>query len=45
MTQYAAVLFALASAGIGAFQVALALGAPWGEFTLEEPVLIFVCEA
>ena len=34
MPKYAALLFALISAGVGAFQVALALGAPWGEFTL-----------
>lgn len=34
MTQFAALLFVVASAGVGAFQVALGLGAPWGEFTL-----------
>jgi cell division protein FtsW (lipid II flippase) len=34
MAQTAALLFALASAGVVAFQIALALGAPWGEFTL-----------
>ncbi len=34
MSKYAALLFVLASAGVGAFQIALALGAPWGEFTL-----------
>ena len=34
MTKYAALLFALASAAAGVFQMALALGAPWGELTL-----------
>jgi hypothetical protein len=34
MTKYAALLFALASSVVCAFQVALAFGAPWGEFTL-----------
>lgn len=34
MANYAALLFALISAGVAAFQVALALGGPWGEFTL-----------
>ena len=34
MAQTAALLFALVSAGVGAFQVALTLGAPFGEFTL-----------
>ena len=34
MAQTAALLFALTCAGVGAFQVALTLGAPWGEFTL-----------
>lgn len=34
MTKCAALLFTLASAGVGAFQIALALGAPWGELTL-----------
>ena len=34
MEKTAALLFTLASAGVGAFQIALALGAPWGEFTL-----------
>uniref|UniRef100_A0A7C4QVV6 Integral membrane protein n=1 Tax=Schlesneria paludicola TaxID=360056 RepID=A0A7C4QVV6_9PLAN len=34
MAQTAALLFALISAGVGAFQMALTLGAPLGEFTL-----------
>ena len=37
MTQYsafAALLFTLMAAFVGAFQVALVLGAPWGELTL-----------
>lgn len=34
MQKTAALLFTLASAGVCAFQIALALGAPWGEFTL-----------
>ncbi len=34
MAEYAALLFVLAAAGVGIFQVALALGAPWGELTL-----------
>jgi len=34
MEKTAALLFTLASTGVGAFQIALALGAPWGEFTL-----------
>jgi hypothetical protein len=34
MSKTAAQIFILASAGVGVFQVALALGAPWGEFTL-----------
>lgn len=34
MAKSAALLFTLAAAGVGAFQIALALGAPWGEFTL-----------
>lgn len=32
--QIAALLFVAASCVVGAFQMALALGAPWGEFTL-----------
>ena len=34
MSKYAAFLFTLISTGVGVFQVALVLGAPWGEFTL-----------
>ena len=34
MTQAAAILFVFVSALVGAFQVALVLGAPWGEFTM-----------
>ena len=34
MPQIAALLFVVASCVVGAFQMALALGAPWGEFTL-----------
>lgn len=34
LSQWAAVLFALACACVGAFQLALVLGAPWGELTL-----------
>lgn len=34
MEKTAALLFTLASTVVGAFQIALALGAPWGEFTL-----------
>jgi len=34
MTPYAALVFALAAIAVGAFQLALILGAPWGEFTL-----------
>jgi hypothetical protein len=30
----AALLFALLAGGVGVFQLALVLGAPWGEFTL-----------
>ena len=34
MPKYAAILFAVASTGVALFQLALALGAPWGELTL-----------
>jgi hypothetical protein len=34
MSKFAALLFVLTSAGVGAFQIALILGTPWGEFTL-----------
>lgn len=34
MPQIAALLFVAASCVVGAFQMALALGAPWGKFTL-----------
>ncbi|TDP62740.1 hypothetical protein [Roseateles toxinivorans] len=34
MLEFAALLFALIVVGVSAFQVALAMGAPWGEFTL-----------
>ncbi|MBT9459062.1 MAG: hypothetical protein IV097_20760 [Burkholderiaceae bacterium] len=34
MLEFAALLFATIVVGVSAFQVALAMGAPWGEFTL-----------
>ncbi|MBT9500478.1 MAG: hypothetical protein IV092_04485 [Burkholderiaceae bacterium] len=34
MSEFAALLFTLIAVGISAFQLALVLGAPWGEFTL-----------
>ena len=34
MTSAAAILFALVTLGVVAFQLALALGAPWGEFAM-----------
>ncbi|RIH84475.1 hypothetical protein Mterra_01970 [Calidithermus terrae] len=34
LTTFAAILFAVLALGVVAFQVALAAGAPWGEFTL-----------
>lgn len=34
MLEFAALLFALIVVGVSAFQMALVLGAPWGEFTL-----------
>ncbi len=34
MVKYLALLFAALSAIVSAFQLALAMGAPWGEFTL-----------
>lgn len=34
MTPYTALLFSLASGAVAIFQLALVLGAPWGELTL-----------
>jgi hypothetical protein len=34
ISTYAALIFAFASGGVILFQIALVLGAPWGEFTL-----------
>ena len=34
MTPYAALLFSLASGAVAIFQLALVLGAPWGELTM-----------
>ncbi len=34
MSTLAAVLFAVVTAGVSAFQIALALGAPWGEYAM-----------
>ncbi len=34
ISKYAALIFAFASGGVVLFQIALVLGAPWGEFTL-----------
>lgn len=34
ISKYAALLFVVASCVVALFQIALALGAPWGEFTL-----------
>jgi hypothetical protein len=34
MTTLAAIVFAVVTAGVVAFQIALALGAPWGEYAM-----------
>ena len=34
LTTFAAIVFAVAAAGVIAFQVALALGAPWGRYAM-----------